>query len=214
MLVAILIIIISAPILILFENTNSNSAEGYINPNKNYVSPIQNVTAVFEEDYQKQTLEYSRGYIVTVIGGKIIKSMPFFGNSSAAEFALQKTLKEDLTYVSFKNLQVINDVYWVAFIIYFGFIGLGIFLYILYKLFKVGIFVLYNTDLLYSKILSLSFVLIVITAIPYSFIIRTFVFRQFSFYFWALAAFTIIEWQRLLKANQNKSLIKTNQSDK
>lgn len=206
MLVTILIVFISSPILILLDYSSSNTVGGYINPITQYVNPIQNVTSIFDEDYQKQSLEYSRGYIVTVIGGKIIKSMPFLGNSSASQFAIEKSVKENSIYVSFSNLQVINDVYWIAFIIYFGFVGLAIFLYILYKLFKVSIFVLYNTELLYYKMLSLSFVLILITAIPYSFIIRTFVFRQFSFYFWTLAAFTIIEWQRLQKIKHQNSL--------
>lgn len=198
-LVILLTFILGAPTIVLFDSYSFSLNQGFVNPIRQYVSPIENVTSVFDKDYQNKTLQYSRGYIITVIGGKIIKSMPFFGNSSAAQFALEKTLEEDLTYVSFKNLQVINDVYWIAFIIYFGFIGLAIFLYILYKLFKIGIFVLYNTELLYYKILSLSFVLILITSIPYSFIIRTFAFRQFSFYFWTLAAFTVLEWHRLNK---------------
>jgi hypothetical protein len=43
-----------------------------------------------------------------------------------------------------------------------------------------------------------------IIAIPYSLILRTFVFRSFGFYFWLLAGLVFSEWRRLKEEEKQK----------
>lgn len=202
-------LIVLVPTIIVLDDAHLKSNEEYINPVFEYVSPIDNVTSIFTKSYQNRTLESSRGFMITVIGGEILQSLPFLGYGPAMNFALEKAIEENFKYVKINNLHMINDVFWIAFIIYFGLIGLSIFLYMLYKLLMVSLFVLKNSPLLYHKSLALSYIIILITAVPYTFIIRTFIFRQYSFYFWSLAALTVVEWIRL-KNNRKSETLKAN----
>ncbi|NNC84775.1 MAG: hypothetical protein HKN75_01760 [Bacteroidia bacterium] len=202
-------ILIVIPAFLFVDEIGSDSDEAYINPVMEYVSPIENVTSIFTKSYQERTFEYSRGFMISAIGGELFRSLTLIGYGPAMNFALEKAIEQNLTFVDYKNINVINDVYWIAFIIYYGIIGLALFLFILYKLLKVSLYVIRYSDLLYHRTLALSFILILVTAIPYTFIIRTFVFRQYSLYFWALAALTALEWYRLQQKSKKELAVKT-----
>ena len=134
-------------------------------------------------------------------------SFKVLGYSPAQEFALDKASTQLFgSNMPINNLPIINDVYWVAFIIYYGFAGLAIFWFILYKLFRGSLFVFKHTGDVYLRIFALSFAVMVVLAIPYSFILRTFVFRAFGFYFWLIAGLVFSEWRRL-KALENEGML-------
>ena len=82
---------------------------------------------------------------------------------------------------------------------------LAIYFFILYKIFRASVFVYNNSDDAYFKIFALAMAAIIIIAIPYSLILRTFVFRSFSFFFWLIAGLVFSEWRRL-KAIENQEV--------
>ncbi|MBL0339641.1 MAG: hypothetical protein IPP71_01250 [Bacteroidetes bacterium] len=144
------------------------------------------------------TMQFSRGAVLTEIGGNLISSFKLLGYSPAQEFALEKaSAKLFGSNMPINNLPIINDVYWVAFIIYYGFIGLAIYFFILYKIFQASLFVYRNSDDAYFKVFALAMAAVIIISLPYSLILRTFVFRSFSFFFWLLAGLVFAEWRRL-----------------
>lgn len=91
-------------------------------------------------------IQFSRGAVLTEIGGNLISSFKLIGYSPAQEFALNKAATKLFgSNMPVNNLPIINDVYWVAFIIYYGLIGLAIYFFILYRIFKASVFVFRNS---------------------------------------------------------------------
>jgi hypothetical protein len=191
-------IFLLTPVIIYGIFEQSPSAASYINPKIKYTDPFSNITAVFSSSYLDNTMQFSRGAVLTEVGGYLVSSFKLLGYSPAQEFALEKAATQLFgSNMPINNLPIINDVYWVAFIIYYGLLGLAIYFFILYKMFNVARYVLNNSPNPYFRIFALTLAAIVIIAIPYSLILRTFVFRSFGFYFWLIAGLVFSEWRRL-----------------
>jgi hypothetical protein len=190
-------ILLAGPLLINLVAVKSGS-DTYINPKFKYTDPLSNVITIFNSDYVDKTLQHSRGLVLTEVGSRLVETKSFFGYSPAQDFALDKAAKRMFGSDSpINNLGVINDVYWIAFIIYYGLAGLGIFLYLLYTIMKASIYVYRNTPYLYMQVFGLSMAALVVITIPYSMILRTFMFRSFGFFFWMIAGIVFAEWRRL-----------------
>lgn len=193
-------LLLVSPIILLGVFDNTPSSEPYVNPKIKYTDPLSNITTVFSSSYMDNTMQYSRGAVLFEIGGQLLSSFKLLGYSPAQDFALEKAATNLFgSNMPINNLPIINDVYWVAFIVYYGIIGLIIYFFILFKIFQASVFVSrYSTDP-YFRIFAIAMAALVIIAIPYSLILRTFVFRAFGFYFWLLAGLVFSEWRRLRK---------------
>lgn len=203
-------IIIASPLIMYGVLGKVDQGPGYINPKIKYTDPISNIFAVFTSSYVENTMQFSRGAILTEIGGELVSAFKLLGYSPAQDFALEKAATKLFgSNMPINNLPIINDVYWVAFIIYYGIIGLLIFWFILFRLMKGSIYVFKNTPDPYIRIFALAFIAIVILSIPYSFILRTFVFRAFGFYFWLIAGLAFAEWRRLRQLQKQGALIES-----
>jgi len=195
-----------SPIIIfgVFEKAPASTA--YINPKIKYTDPLSNITTVFSSSYLNNTMQFSRGAVLTEIGGNLISSFKLLGYSPAQDFALERAAAKLFgSNMPINNLPIINDVYWVAFIIYYGLAGLAIYFFILYKLFQSSRYVLKNSTDPYFRIFALTLATMALLVIPYSLILRTFVFRSFGFYFWLIAGIVISEWRRLKYLEQTDS---------
>jgi hypothetical protein len=203
-------IIIASPLILYGVLGKAEQGPGYINPKIKYTDPISNIFAVFTSSYVENTMQFSRGAILTEIGGELVSTLKLLGYSPAQEFALEKAATKLFgSNMPINNLPIINDVYWVAFIIYYGIIGLLIFWFILFRLMKGSVYVFKNTPDPYIRIFALAFIAIVILSIPYSFILRTFVFRAFGFYFWLIAGIVFAEWRRLRQLQKQGALVES-----
>lgn len=196
-----------SPVIFLGIMDKPPSGVAYVNPKLKYTDPLSNITTVFSSSYVDNTMQFSRGLVLTEIGGTLIGSFKILGYSPAQEFALEKAATKLFgSNTPINNLPIINDVYWVAFIIYYGLAGLVIFYLILYRIFRAAVFVYRNSPDPYFRIVAVAMAALVIIVIPYSLILRTFVFRSFSFYFWLLAGLVYSEWRRLrLEAKENSA---------
>lgn len=184
--------------IVLFYTSDYFKHGGYFNPKFKYVDPLSNVATLFTPEYANNTLQHSRGWVILNIGGNLLHSFTPLGYSADAEFALTKIFDKQLGVTSpFKNYFIVNDVYWISFIAYYGFLGLGIFLYILFRLFFIARFVWRNTKEQIFKVVAVSTMTLLIVSVPYSFIIATFTFRSFGIYFWFLAGITMLEYRRI-----------------
>lgn len=190
-----LIIIVSLAIVAIVP---SNKSSTYFNPRVKETSPADNFTQLFSSGLMEKSIEASRGYVIQNALPALIKSLNLIGYGPDTDGSLLKLVQRDLDNATpFANYRIINDVYWVGMLTCYGFIGVSIFLFILYRLYRMARFVFYNTDNMHLKILALAFLTIVIIVIPYTFVIRTFIFRMFSFYFWLLAGIMASEYRRL-----------------
>jgi len=191
-------LLLISPVILTGFLGNGQGDGSYINPKQQYTDPISNITSVFTTGYLENTLQYSRGMVLTEIGGQLLMSVKLFGYGPAQDYALEKAAQEIFgSNIPINNLPIINDVYWVAFLVYYGIIGLIIYLFILYKIMRASVLVYKYTPDEYMKIFGLAMAAIVLISIPYSFILRTFLFRSFGFYFWLLGGIVVSEYRRL-----------------
>jgi len=192
-------VIVISPLFISGVLESPRYSSAYINPKQKYTDPVTNIITVFSDSYVDNTLQFSRGLVLTEVGGNLIGSFKLLGYSPAQDFALEKAATKLFgSNMPINNLPIINDVYWVAFIIYYGLIGLIIYFFILFKIGKASLFVFRNSPDPYFRIFAITMVALVIISIPYSLILRTFVFRSFGFYFWLIAGIVFSEWRRLI----------------
>ncbi|MEP7168216.1 MAG: hypothetical protein ABI855_02490 [Bacteroidota bacterium] len=189
--------IILSGMLFLMANSSSTSS-AYYNPKGKYTSPIDNITNIFSQSYVDHNLEHSRGWIIMEVGLPVLQSFKLFGYGPSGDESLGRMAKENVSgAMPFQNLGIINDVYWVALLSYYGFIGLLFFSIILWKIYKAAMSVYKNSTEPIFAMIGLCVVVMVILAVPYTFIVRTFAFRPFAFYFWLLAGLAIAEYRRI-----------------
>jgi hypothetical protein len=185
----------------------SSTSSAYYNPKGKYTSPIENVTNVFSQSYVEHNLEHSRGWIITEVGLPVLQSLKFFGYGPSGDESLGRMVKENVAgTMPFQNLGIINDVYWVALLSYYGFVGIIFFVLILIKIFKASMIVYQNSPSTIYSMVGLSMAVMVLLAIPYTFILRTFAFRPFAFYFWLFAGIVAAEYRRIKNNSNNKQI--------
>jgi len=201
-------VILLVPVILFGVIDNNTTTSSYINPKIKYTDPIANITTIFSSSYVDNTLQFSRGAVLTEIGGELISSMKLLGYSPAQDFALEKAATKLFgSNMPINNLPIINDVYWVAFIIYYGLIGLAIYFFILYRIFTTSRYVIRHSPDPYFRMFAVAMAALTIIAIPYSLILRTFVFRSFGFYFWLLAGLVFSEWRRLKEEEKRNQVV-------
>jgi len=187
----------------LFSIINIHVGTSYTKVKKEYVNPIDNIRMIFSSEYLEAT-EGSRQWVLQEIGGFLLKNTVLIGLSPDEFTAREKiaklskgTLERILYYKAFE------DVYWVAILAYFGIVGLLLYLLILYKLYTSAKFVIKYTKNYIYIIFSQTLIVLLIVTIPLTFIVRTFEFRAFGFYFWLIAGIVMNEYIRL-KRNTNE----------
>ena len=160
----------------------------------------------FSSSYAENSLENSRGYVISEILPSFIEILPLIGYGPGMETSLTIMTNKVIGEGNFhaENVMVIADVYWVAMLACYGIIGTVLFFGILGVLFYASFIVFKKTEYGEFKIIGLAFMIIILLAIPYSLIIRTFLFRPFAFYFWLLAGLVGSEYRRLDNLKRNK----------
>nr|MBA3922056.1 hypothetical protein [Nostocaceae cyanobacterium] len=83
------------------------------------------------------------------------------------------------------------DFYWIAMIAYYGVIGLGIYLLILYRLYQVSRWLMLHSSVPEYKLLATTFCTLSVVTILYAFVERILILRTFSLYFWVLAGLVV-----------------------
>ena len=182
------------------------AAQTYYNPKLVYTDPVTNFLNGFSSSYAENSLENSRGYVISEILPNFIEILPLIGYGPGMETSLTIMTNKVIGEGNFhaENVMVIADVYWVAMLACYGIIGTVLFFGILGVLFYASFIVFKKTEYGEFKIIGLAFMIIILLAIPYSLIIRTFLFRPFAFYFWLLAGLVGSEYRRLDNLKRNK----------
>jgi hypothetical protein len=177
--------------------TDRNMGTEFVRVKRDYANPVENLRVIFSRDFfvKKQS---GRPWILTEVGGTVLKSGTLFGFSADDEIARLKIADYSKgilqRLVSFKTFE---DVYWVAMLSYYGFIGIGLFLWILYRLYRCSRFVARYTNNYVFASIGLGMAVYIVLTIPLNFIIRPFENRIGSFYFWLLTGLVVSEYLRL-----------------
>lgn len=168
---------------------------GFVKVKETYVSPLSNIGMLFSAEYWERT-EGSRQWVIKEVGSSLLRQASLVGFSpdeNTAKAAIIErangTLSKLVTYKAFE------DVYWVALLAYYGLIGLSLYLYMMWTLYRESIRG-HRAILETSRIVTVAFSTLLIVTIPLTMIVRTFEFRSFGFYFWLLAALMYSETRR------------------
>lgn len=162
-----------------------------------YVDPMSNVEMLFTSEYYERT-QNSRQWMIKEVGSTIVKAGTLIGFSPDEETARLKIVESSggalqrlIIYAGFE------DVYWVAMLGYYGFMGMALFLGILYRIFKCCFWVMRRSDDSLYVILAGAMAVLIMVTVPVSFIVRSFEVRTFAFYFWLLGGIIVSEYLRL-----------------
>lgn len=149
---------------------------------------------IFSAEYWEHTLSASRGWVATKTFQNIVESSSWFGfgpNLESVVKGMEQLMTSDEVAKLERDIEVFDDPYWFAILGYFGFIGLSIYWFILFRLYQVARSLLKIASSPEYKVLLVSFCGIVIIAFFYSFVERVFKTRDFSLYFWILAGLVV-----------------------
>ncbi len=170
---------------------------GFVDVKSAYVNPVENLTMLFTAEYFERTSS-GRQWILTEVGKAILLSGNLIGFSPDEETARAKivatsggTLSKLLSYKAFE------DVFWVAMLAYYGFIGLGLFILVLLRIYRAAIWVVRHSFYRIDRVMSVTTSVLILIVLPMTFIIKTFEFRHFSFYFWLISGLVMAEYIRL-----------------
>jgi len=154
---------------------------------------------IFTSDYIQEALNQRLGILV-YIGPQISISPHSLLGYSPDKFVFIDFVHAHLTMVPQILVDVleyvIEDVYWVALFIYYGWIGLIIWGLFLFNIWKKLAFI--KEQSMSSTLLRLSSmtILLLIVSIPLNFLNQAFEVRAFSFYLWLICGLTLAFYRR------------------
>lgn len=182
-------------------STASNST--FINPVQEEQGIFDNISGIFTQRYieiaQKQRLGHLLGTAPTIIANK-----PLLGYGPDEETTINQINQSDpnylLTPLTGRTANTFEDVFWVALLGYYGVLGVSIWVYLLYKLYREAWKIYRKTTDIVHRQISLSVVYSVALAPILLFFNQTLEFRIYGFYFWLFPAVMFA----LLKPNNPK----------
>lgn len=172
-----------------------------IHEKTSYVNPAHSLTQLISESYWENTMSVSRGWFIREVGVSAISSGKLLGYSPDETSAKETLAKKGGSFGKLASYNAFDDVYWVAMLIYYGIIGFSIYMWILFRLYRISKQVSSSLDD-FSKQIGVIFRVLVIITIPATFLERSFELRAFGFCFWLLAGLVVLEYFRL---RQNKN---------
>lgn len=144
---------------------------------------------LFSADYWAHSLEVSRLWFFVEAFSAVFGSLKFFGFGPDEQLALQYFVESGhnryqvLGYIAYK------DVYWMALALYFGILGLATFWWIIWRVWKSGVMILYSNKLKDEyRFGVLVFTVYTFSFFWYSFAERLPILRPNAFFFWLGAA--------------------------
>lgn len=154
---------------------------------------------IFTSDYIQEALNQRLGILV-YIGPQISLSPHSLLGYSPDKFIFIDFVHANLTMVPQILVDVleyvIEDVYWVALFIYYGWIGLIIWGLFLFNIWKKLAFIREQSMSSTLMRLSSTAILLLIVSIPLNFLNQAFEVRAFSFYLWLICGLTLAFYRR------------------
>jgi len=156
------------------------------------VGALESVEAVFTQEYLRSARS-SRLWVLTEVGGEIARSAGWLGLGPDEEHVKERLLQSGgaalhrlIAYRAFE------DVYWVALLAYYGYLGVLVFALLLARLAGLARRALAadargGTSDPWDRALARALFLVLLLTVPLGFLAPVFDFRTFSFSFWLLA---------------------------
>ena len=164
----------------------------YVNPRKARVGLVGNVTGVFSGSYvrvaQKQRLGALIGNVPTVLTNK-----PILGYGADQNTTIERLNQSKRSFLlKVLSKKGFKDVYWVAILCFYGLLGLGMFIFIFYRLFTASLKIYKQAVNKFTKEIAMIMLCLVAVTMFLLFFNRTLEFRGFGFYFWLCAGLMFV----------------------
>ena len=164
----------------------------FVREQETRVSPLASVEALFTSEYL-QSAESSRLWVLRDVGGAIARSAGWLGFGPDEEHVKDELLRTGgaalhrmIAYRAFE------DVYWVALLAYYGFLGLAAFLVLLARLGPAAWRQRAAARDPWERAAAATLLALLGVVVPLGFLEPTFDFRTFAFYFWLLAGLVTV----------------------
>lgn len=152
------------------------------------------VLDVFTREYQEHALTQRLGLIVYLLPNVFDGGITMLGYSADLSVVAGAVGEhfELPSVLAFVFVAIAEDVYWLALLLYYGFVGFGLFALFFGKL-TVLVFRVYKrtTDVL-AKRYALIALLLLVLSIPLNGVNQTFEMRQFAYYVWLFVGVAIV----------------------
>jgi len=173
--------------LLVGPTTLGGATQGFVKEKEVAVSPLESLGQLLSEQYLEHA-QVSRLWILRDVGSEVVKGAGLVGFGPDEEHAKEQVqvaggagLARLVAYKAFE------DVYWVALLAYYGFLGLALFAAVLWKLAASARALLRAAVDEAELALGAAALALVLVVVPLSFLVRTFEFRAFAFDFWLVA---------------------------
>lgn len=159
-------------------------ADELIQPREQQLGIAEHFQQLLTRNFWAHTVQFSRGWLLVNVGGHMIEEARLIGYGSDTVRARELLIQEDPSLERLTTFKVFEDVYWVAMLVYYGILGLVVFLTgyartvwnLLPSIDRPGIHAAVGT----------AAAIIAIVTLPAAFLERVFELRAYSFYLWLL----------------------------
>lgn len=164
---------------------------GFAKEKETEVTPLESLTAVFQPEYL-EAARSARLWVLVDVGATIVRETGWIGLGPDVEHVREQLLDAGGAALSrLVAYRALEDVYWVALLAYYGFVGLALFLALLWGLVGPVRRVASAGEGAWTRTAALALGALLVVVVPLSFLAPTFDFRTFAFYFWLLAGLVL-----------------------
>jgi len=162
----------------------------FVREKETHVSPLESVGALFTSEYLEAS-EGSRLWVLRDVGAEIARSAGWLGFGPDEEHAKECLLRSGgASLHRLVAYRAFEDVYWVALLAYYGFLGLFVFLVVLARLVPAARRARDAADP-WERAIGHTLFALLLALVPLSFLTPTLDFRTFAFPFWMLAGMVV-----------------------
>lgn len=163
-----------------------NSSEGFISPERESQNIIQNITGIFSREYIEIAKQQRLGALIGILP-TVLANRPLLGFGPDEETTIDKINHVEPNFL-YKVLDKrgFEDVYWVAFVAYYGLIGATVLILLLYKMYRSAKMIYQKTTYAVTKDIALAAICMCGLTVFLLFFYRVLEFRVYSFHFWLL----------------------------
>jgi len=160
----------------------------------------------FTTSYWEHVGKHSRGWFAVEVSRTMLREFNLLGYGPNQQNArrILAALDSSKFNIFIDRYAGFEDVYWVAMFVYYGAIGLTIFLVVLLLLFRTSIWITKYADQEEIRLLGIVFSSVMVLILIYTFIERTFEFRAFGFNFWLIAGLVVNAYNELRSQNKTQ----------
>jgi len=169
----------------------ASSPTGFVKEKEVSVSPLASLAQLFTPEYQARA-ESSRLWILRDVGGELVENAGLLGFGPDEQHAKERVLASGgAALARLAAYRAFEDVYWVAVLAYYGFLGLCAFVWVLVRLAASARALWRTAAEEWELALAAAALSLLAATLPLTFLVRTFEFRAFAFDFWLLAGLVV-----------------------